>query len=739
MDVVNFENCRPEIFKRIIRHLITPEHIPKNWPSSGSNSLTSLQQLIDFSESLSTQYGNAENMMKSLWKYASFPGSASYFKIRKTEYYFQDTKYYRGFSEELYVYKKEYYLRLYDRVVDCPFSGFAGSLAYSLISYFLKIQEEKLANGSEMAAINMFLFAKVQFKIRDIGVKFVKGGWENLNEKKKLRFEYMSLEEIFDAFKNVLHQMEKEETEGNEVLEVLKGFNVVAPVKDNGKTYFKVYVWIKEVIEIFRTFIERNKFLMLPRSETIGTTGSVKAPVRLFQFENNKIVMAHELLHNMKVEQLDVSQFENKILALPRLDTLTFRKVFQMIPAECMKNVDFVKVDIECRLIFILLDTETLEFIPTEYNETTTNGVEDNKEADLVTLEKQEIVTTQGLDQELQKEKCEEVPKIEIDGKEKKEKKKNPSLKKKESADERESQTCPKCYRASTFTRKSNEKLRLANIENKQLKKKITEIEKDKDARIALLEKLVEDQKNELIEKDAAIQNLYIEKQKLEKDKEELEIHLSVRNDKVQALEVITSSESIEGFNKSKDESEKIRNVLFNLFDVREIIHREDPVSKCSELADLLITKTNNDLVRRNSKIEKTKFIKECNTFIKAVDNNLAMIRGRHQITVEEVPELPEFPILSKQFKDAYKKTMKSDIPNICKSLLKVKEIDSNELIDNECLICLQDMNPEEETIKCECKRRYHNGCIQQWLETKRTCPACSASLLDDNEFPPLS
>uniref|UniRef100_A0A1I7UIU7 RING-type domain-containing protein n=1 Tax=Caenorhabditis tropicalis TaxID=1561998 RepID=A0A1I7UIU7_9PELO len=87
-----------------------------------------------------------------------------------------------------------------------------------------------------------------------------------------------------------------------------------------------------------------------------------------------------------------------------------------------------------------------------------------------------------------------------------------------------------------------------------------------------------------------------------------------------------------------------------------------------------------------------------------------------------------------------YKKTMKSESPEICESLVKKSE-EEEELQDRECLICTDDIGRSfENTVKCDdCKRRYHDDCLSEWLKIKRTCPACSRLMLNRNEFPPLT
>lgn len=43
-----------------------------------------------------------------------------------------------------------------------------------------------------------------------------------------------------------------------------------------------------------------------------------------------------------------------------------------------------------------------------------------------------------------------------------------------------------------------------------------------------------------------------------------------------------------------------------------------------------------------------------------------------------------------------------------------------------QCLVCLDDYNPEDELRVLTCKHTFHQGCVDRWLETGRNnCPAC--------------
>lgn len=44
---------------------------------------------------------------------------------------------------------------------------------------------------------------------------------------------------------------------------------------------------------------------------------------------------------------------------------------------------------------------------------------------------------------------------------------------------------------------------------------------------------------------------------------------------------------------------------------------------------------------------------------------------------------------------------------------------------DEECQICKNEFEEEEELVAITCLHKYHKECIFQWLEYKKFCPLC--------------
>ncbi|CAO4377125.1 unnamed protein product [Caenorhabditis nigoni] len=320
----------------------------------------------------------------------------------------------------------------------------------------------------------------------------------------------------------------------------------------------------------------------------------------------------------------------------------------------------------------------------------------------------------------------------------------------------KESQSCSKCFRASNFADVANEKLRLTKVECKHLKKELAnaelevEIQKekglDKDERIRFLEEIlkskddiIERQNMDLLEKQNVIMNFEMEMESKDQIIQEnsttiknLEKSLAEKED--QSAEVIITEPT-----RSDEKTKKAKEIHFKLLEIQGTLRSGNPIGKCRELGHRLTMNAKNKDIENATRVEVYRFCEQAKTYIRAVDSQLKMICGSHRTKPEEIPELPEFPTLSQGFREAYKDVVKSDAPNICLTLLKTPEVRPGELADTACLICIDEMESEEGTIKCECcKRRYHTKCAQEWFKTKRTCPTCSSALLDDSEFPPL-
>ncbi|CAO4378339.1 unnamed protein product [Caenorhabditis nigoni] len=711
----------PNVLKNLVRKSIDPKLVPLEWECDEKDSIKNLQNLLHISSHLMERFQTAEQFFAFIASVVGFPGSHRFFEIPKTEVYCQRSAIYSSLSKREYVYKTDFYYLLQGCILACPMRRLESELAVSLIAYFLKFKESKV-KMFEMAQLVPGMYCNLQHAVTAFNKSF-----PTATLAKDDRFQGMSIEGAADVFSTVLGTNGEE---GDDILNLLKTFDTKIPIKRKPRAYMPVLVWVMWVTDTFRKFIESNSKIMTSKSEPVEKTNDSKVIVRLFHSDKHKFVFAHELLHEIKMEGFDVSEFEDDLQKESPDVAISLREIFEIVPKEILKHIEFVNLD----LFYI---STPIPLFNGKYWACPPSG------------QQQVYVKEEQVKQDIQEEESDEQPEIENQEendpkptenrkrvKMSKKKKKVAMVSQTPKPTSNESEACPKCYRASLYTRKANEKLRLDKIETKALKKKVSQMEKaeeqmkqevlEKDARIRALEKMVESQKKEMAakEEESQIKIENLEKQHKEKNK---------------IIETLESKQS-----KSNDKNELVRDVLFNLLEIRATINAENPIAKATELIHQVMMKTECEEVRNNSEIELAEYQHNCNTFITAVDTNLELIRGNQNIDLDHLPKLPLFPVLAEVFRKDYKNTMKSDVPNICPSLLICSETSSefnpNELMDTECLICLDDMESEENTMKCDCcKRRYHDGCIRNWLETKRICPTCNSGLLDSDEFPKLS
>ncbi|KAF1754210.1 hypothetical protein GCK72_020770 [Caenorhabditis remanei] len=260
----------------------------------------------------------------------------------------------------------------------------------------------------------------------------------------------------------------------------------------------------------------------------------------------------------------------------------------------------------------------------------------------------------------------------------------------------------------------------------------------DKNEKIKMLEKLLDEKENvikELAEKHqrdqeeriAVLKKLLEEKDDVIKQQEErLEEH-TVRIRSLQIDQQETPDEN----------PEKIPDALYKLQAINGVLHRQQPISKCTETTNRVIINTNKKEIRRIAETERTRFWEEPNAYSETVENRIAMIQYNQFETADEIPALPNFPVFSPEFLKVYEVTMKSKPPLICSQLQKTSELNPEELEDDECVICLDLIELEDETEMCGVCNS-HKKCIQDWMVLNRTCPSCRAGIVDNREFPSL-
>ena len=62
--------------------------------------------------------------------------------------------------------------------------------------------------------------------------------------------------------------------------------------------------------------------------------------------------------------------------------------------------------------------------------------------------------------------------------------------------------------------------------------------------------------------------------------------------------------------------------------------------------------------------------------------------------------------------------------------LLEKKEITNDTLLDESCVICLDQFQKEEKITILDCNHTFHFQCMTLWAQNNTTCPLCRDSIL---------
>lgn len=54
----------------------------------------------------------------------------------------------------------------------------------------------------------------------------------------------------------------------------------------------------------------------------------------------------------------------------------------------------------------------------------------------------------------------------------------------------------------------------------------------------------------------------------------------------------------------------------------------------------------------------------------------------------------------------------------------------NNDLLLDECIICLEKYNINDKIVRLNCNHVYHKNCIKLWFKKKKTCPICRFDII---------
>uniref|UniRef100_A0A8R1HSK8 RING-type domain-containing protein n=1 Tax=Caenorhabditis japonica TaxID=281687 RepID=A0A8R1HSK8_CAEJA len=195
--------------------------------------------------------------------------------------------------------------------------------------------------------------------------------------------------------------------------------------------------------------------------------------------------------------------------------------------------------------------------------------------------------------------------------------------------------------------------------------------------------------------------------------------------DEIKTLKATTATSETVTSSEELDLIDDVQRTLFDLLQTRNQLLRENPMHQARELANELNALTDEEHIKQCANFELNVFNEQIREFMKDLKKHIQSIQANPNISCSELSTLPDFPEFSGTFLKTFEELAKEKLQCILKK---------DELSDRECLICLQNMNSNSVTIKCNhCKRRYHDECAGQWLNVKSVCPACDFSIIETN------
>ena len=67
--------------------------------------------------------------------------------------------------------------------------------------------------------------------------------------------------------------------------------------------------------------------------------------------------------------------------------------------------------------------------------------------------------------------------------------------------------------------------------------------------------------------------------------------------------------------------------------------------------------------------------------------------------------------------------------PLLNQPVLEKKEITTEELLNEHCVICLDSFQKKEKVATLQCEHTFHFDCMQMWTKTNNTCPLCRGGI----------
>ncbi|CAL2035811.1 unnamed protein product [Caenorhabditis brenneri] len=287
--------------------------------------------------------------------------------------------------------------------------------------------------------------------------------------------------------------------------------------------------------------------------------------------------------------------------------------------------------------------------------------------------------------------------------------------------DEKLKKACSELVKATNFgleqLKIKDSKIQELELKNSKLtEEKNQEIEKLKNGNLDECEKL----KSSILDLEKKVKT-GLDKQKENNSKiQKLELKNSkLTEDKNQEIEKLKKQQAMAAKENKKEMEQLKRNASESADELKKLTAR---IAE-KEAAENLLKRTNKGHLEKLQKFESS---------LKEVTNRRINLETEVAEKNRKILELEKSAEKQVSDQEKAKEELEAEVSTIRAILDRISP-------RSDCVYCLEEMNPDQKTLKCEhCRNIVHLECASKWLKGNRSCPNCRREQLDPTEFPRL-
>ncbi|CAO4364074.1 unnamed protein product [Caenorhabditis nigoni] len=281
-----------------------------------------IQLSIDKSSDKLRMYGSAQELLENVKIYKDFPANYKLFGTTPDSYQTRP-RIFESFKNEKYIAKSDLFVVLHNMIYDPINHKLKKTVAMQVLRFFLQSLEKKLLGYSTE-------FTKFDEKRFEEMWKFVdnESGTSSFQDAEfpqlLIEFSKLSMPEIIEKFNGILYTLDADQQFVFE--SILEG---CFPIEEEPwEELTSCYLDCKNYIGIFKTIIDENPDMFLPR----GEDSEQPITVRVFEDGDQRFVMKSEI-------------FDTKLERPHILETISMEKLFENHESHT-QNVEFIRYPI---------------------------------------------------------------------------------------------------------------------------------------------------------------------------------------------------------------------------------------------------------------------------------------------------------------------------------------------------------------------------------------------------------